>query len=151
MGKIIADIASTTAIGFDTAPLIYYFERHPIFFPTIEPVIRWVEQREAVAIYTSVVSLIETTIFPLRQGRDDLVTQYRQALLHSSDVYTLPLDADIAQRAAQLRADYNLRTPDAIQLATCIHAKCDVFITNDQEFRSVKEIPILYLTDYVSA
>lgn len=149
MGNIVAAIATATAIGFDTAPFIYYFEKHPTFYPAIEPVIRWVEQRETVVIYTSVVSVIETTVFPLRNERHDLVAQYRQALLHSSNVYTLPLDADIAERAAQLRADYNLRTPDAIQLATCIHMKCDVFITNDRGVRSVKEIPVLYLADYV--
>ncbi|WP_225896572.1 type II toxin-antitoxin system VapC family toxin [Amazonocrinis nigriterrae] len=37
----------------------------------------------------------------------------------------------IAETAAQLRADSNLRTPDAIQIATAIRAGASFFVTND--------------------
>jgi predicted nucleic acid-binding protein len=149
VGSIVSEIGAATAVGIDTAPLIYYFERHPEFFPAIDPVIQWVAQRSDVTLYTSVISLIETTTFPLRQGRHDLVAKYRNALLHTADIHTLPLDAEIAHRSAELRAKYRLNTPDAVQLATCIHVDCSVFITNDRGLQSVTEIPVIYLADYI--
>jgi predicted nucleic acid-binding protein len=51
----------------------------------------------------------------------------------------------IAEQAARLRASYNLRTPDAIQLATAIEAGASTFLTNDQRLTSIMEIQILVL------
>ena len=50
-------------------------------------------------------------------------------------------------RAAELRAKYGLRTPDAIQLASVIYKKGDVLITNDKGLKRVKEIKVLALED----
>ncbi|WP_347566226.1 PIN domain-containing protein [Scytonema sp. UIC 10036] len=45
---------------------------------------------------------------------------------------TLPVDSDIAEIAAQLRTDYTLRTPDAIQMATAISAGASEQFTQPQ-------------------
>jgi predicted nucleic acid-binding protein len=52
----------------------------------------------------------------------------------------LPPDLAIADTAAQLRAAYRLRTPDAIQAATAIRAKVSTLFANDPIFQRVKEI-----------
>lgn len=38
---------------------------------------------------------------------------------------------DITENAAKLRADYNLRTPDAIQMATAIYGGASFFFMNN--------------------
>jgi predicted nucleic acid-binding protein len=52
---------------------------------------------------------------------------------------------EVAERAADLRARYNVRTPDAIQLATALEAGCDAFLTNDLALRRVAELRVLVL------
>ena len=50
--------------------------------------------------------------------------------------------------AADLRARFNLRTPDAIQVATAIIAGAQAFITNDARLKSVTEIPVLLISAF---
>jgi predicted nucleic acid-binding protein len=45
--------------------------------------------------------------------------------------------------AARLRAKYNLRTPDAIQLTTSIEAGADYVLTNDNRLKAVSEIAVV--------
>jgi predicted nucleic acid-binding protein len=49
----------------------------------------------------------------------------------------------------RLRANYNLRTPDAIQLATAIQARATAFLTNDSFLTSVSDLEILILDQLV--
>lgn len=53
----------------------------------------------------------------------------------------------IAEEAARLRAVYNLKTPDAIIVATAIIYKADVFLTNDHRLAVIKEIPVVKLDE----
>src|ERR1035438_5453343 len=80
---------------------------------------------------TSFVTLIEVLVHPLREGRPELAEEYRNILLHSPALTAIPLDEGIAEEAAGLRARHNLRTPDAIQLATAIRSGASWFLTND--------------------
>jgi len=53
-------------------------------------------------------------------------------------------------RAAQIRADHNLRTPDAIHAATALAAGVTGFITNDPVFRRIESLEVLVLDDLLS-
>jgi predicted nucleic acid-binding protein len=57
------------------------------------------------------------------------------------------IDLNIAETAAQLRAQYNLKTPDAFQLATAIEGKCTAFLTNDRALQKVLAIRVIVLED----
>jgi predicted nucleic acid-binding protein len=56
---------------------------------------------------------------------------------------------DVADRAAQLRAEYRLKTPDAIQAASAMSCGATGFICNDRGFQKMKEIDCLILDDAV--
>ena len=51
------------------------------------------------------------------------------------------------EMAAKLRADYNLRLPDALQLAAAITYGCDAFLTNDAQLKRVVEIQVLVIDE----
>jgi predicted nucleic acid-binding protein len=51
----------------DTAPFIYFFERHPVYFPYVEKLVNNVYDRDA-RIITSIITLIEVTTLPARIG-----------------------------------------------------------------------------------
>ena len=42
----------------------------------------------------------------------------------------MPISFEVLRRAAVIRAEHNLKPPDAIQAASAIEAKCDLFLTN---------------------
>ncbi len=66
-------------------------------------------------------------------------------LIHGSHFQTSPIDAAAARCAAELRAKYQIRTPDALQLASALTASCDAFLTNDAKLQRVTEVRVLVL------
>jgi predicted nucleic acid-binding protein len=54
---------------------------------------------------------------------------------------------EIADMGARLRAEYNLRTPDAIQAATSVNVDATGFLSNDPDFRKVPGLEVLILDD----
>lgn len=137
-------MVSYRRIGIDTNVLIYYIEEHPIYLKKIEPLIEKIADGKVTGI-TSYVTLLELLVKPIREGRSDLVDQYKTILTGQLEMVTM--DEGVSIKAAELRAKYGIRTPDAIQLASVIHKKGEVFITNDRGLKDVKEIKVLILDD----
>jgi predicted nucleic acid-binding protein len=104
-------------VGLDTAPLIYFIENHPLYFPLVEPFFAAVE-RDEIEVVTSTLTLAEVLVRPYRQGNEALAREYSDILLRARNVTTFPVSPEIAAEAARLRAKHGIRTPDAIQLAT---------------------------------
>jgi predicted nucleic acid-binding protein len=94
-----------------------------------------------------VISLTEGLVQPYRAGNVRLQQEYRDLLLHSENFQTLALDSAIAKSAADLRARYRLRTPDALQIATALSAGCEAFLTNDRDLDRVAELRVLVLDE----
>lgn len=132
-------------IGLDTNVLIYYIEEHPFYLRKIEPLIDRIAEGKAIGI-TSYVTLLELLVKPLREKRFDLVERYKMIL--SSQLEMVAIDESVSIKAAELRAKYGIKTPDAIQLASVIIKNGDVFITNDERLGDVKEIRVLTLKDF---
>ncbi len=129
-------------IGLDTNVIIYYIEEHPFYVGKVEPLINRIAERKAIGI-TSYVTLLELLVKPLREKRFDLVEQYKTIL--SSQLEMVAVDESVTIKAAELRAKYGIKTPDAIQLASVITKNGDVFVTNDKRLGVVKEIEVLTL------
>lgn len=71
--------------------------------------------------------------------------EYRDILLRSASLKTVPLTVEIAEEAARLRAAHNMRTPDAIHLATARTAGASWFLTNDAGFPILPGTSVLVL------
>ncbi len=141
-------LANFKTVGLDSNIFIYAYQEHPQFLPLVRPLFERLDTDPEFRAVTSIVTLIELTSHPIRLNRQDLVKTYTRALLNSPSVTAYPLDIPIAQKAAELRAKFNLRTPDAIQLATAIVAKAEAFITNDERLKKVEEIPVLIVAEF---
>jgi predicted nucleic acid-binding protein len=146
VSKIDTALIGVTRLGFDTAPFIYFVERNPKYLALTREIIRRVDTG-IVAGYSSVISLTEVLTQPLRLGNAALANEYRNLLLHSRNFTLLPIDVGMAESAANLHARYGLRTPDALQIATVLSAKCEVLLTNDTNLKRVTELRILVLDD----
>jgi len=146
--KIHAALEGVQRIGIDTAPLIYFLERHPDFSPVARVVFERAEAGE-LEIATSTLTLTEVLTLPFQQQAEALAESYRAILLGTPYTHVFAVDTEIAERAARLRAKYRLKTPDAIQLAASLQAGCDAFLTNDRNLRRVEDLSVLVLMDLV--
>ena len=82
-------------VGLDTAPLIYFIEEHPIYLPIVRPFFQAVEDGD-IAVVTSMVTLLEVLVQPLRRGDARLAARYREILLSADGLAAKPLNQEIA-------------------------------------------------------
>jgi predicted nucleic acid-binding protein len=130
----------------ETAPLIYYVEENPTYIAKMDAIMEAIESHPIEPI-TSVITLTEVLVQPLKLGKTALATEYADILLNSGTFHILPVTVQIARAAADLRARYNLRTPDALHVATAIDAGCGAFLTNDATIKRVTEFTVLVLDE----
>jgi predicted nucleic acid-binding protein len=136
-------------VGLDTAPLIFYIEDHPTYADLLAPFFEAVKSGE-IRVVTSTVTLLEVLVHPLQRGDESLAHQYNDILLSSPYISTVPVTPATAQTAAELRAKSNLKTPDAIHLATAINHHADAFLTGDRDFGAFASMRILKIRDLAS-
>ena len=139
-------LADVTKVGIDTAPIIYLIETHPDYDGLVTEIFRRIDQG-IITGFTSAITLTEVLTHPLKHGQIHLQREYRDLLLHSANFHTLPVNAEIAEQAAGLRARYGFRTPDALQVAVAKAAKCQVFLTNDKAIERVEDVNVLILDE----
>jgi len=130
----------------DTAPFIYYIEKHEKYFSVIKPIFQKIDNFEISAI-TSIISLIEVLVQSKEKSNEELEKQYLNILLENDNLEVISIDENIAKKAADIKVKYDLKIPDAIQIATGIIHECDSFLTNDKQLKKVAELNILILSD----
>jgi predicted nucleic acid-binding protein len=133
-------------LGFDSSPFIYFVERHPKYIHVVREFFRRVDNG-LVSGFSSVITLTEVLTQPKRKENLKLELEYLELLLSSRNLTMLSVDVPTANKAADLRARWRIRTPDALQIATTLNAGCEAFLTNDKELKRVQEIRVLVLDD----
>jgi predicted nucleic acid-binding protein len=136
----------TGLVYVDTNAVIYHVERIEPYRTAAESL--WTDLDAGKAqVATSDLSLLEVLVKPLREGNSFLVALYRTVLLGTVGLQCLPITRQVLETAARLRADHNLKTPDAIHAATALQAGCASFVTNDAGFRRVPSLPVAVLSE----
>lgn len=133
------------AVYLDTAPLIYYLEENATHSSYLNQLFKKNEAGEFI-FYSSVVTLTEVLTLPFRQGNVELAEQYQYFLSETQTLKLIPVNIPIAKLAAKLRAEYGIRMPDAIHLATAMEIKADWFLTNDIALKKIKGLNVITLT-----
>lgn len=90
----------------------------------------------------SALSLMECRVRPLRLAQHDILARY-DGFFASHDLQVVALDASVMTIASSLRAHYGLKTPDALQAASCLSlAGTSVFLTGDRGFLRVPGLTV---------
>ena len=79
---------------------------------------------------TSDLVRLECLTRPMKQKDNEAERTVREVL---STMEMLPMSSLVFDTAAALRAEFGLRTPDALHLATAVINGCDEFWTNDEK------------------
>ena len=112
----------------DTNIFIYLIEENEQHFDQAIRLLDFLEQNDYEVI-TSTLSLGEILTKPYRDNRQDLVEKYVATF---ETMNLIDLNSDIASLFAKIRAQYAIKTPDAIQLASAVYAQAEMFVTNDE-------------------
>jgi len=131
-------------VALDTAPLIYFFEGHPDFYPRVEPFFQAMHRGDF-EVVTSILTLTEALVRPIRNNNAELARTYQDVLLNTDSLQTVLVTTDIAETAARLRVTHKLRTPDAVQVATAIVMEADFILTNDSKLSAIRHPTVLML------
>lgn len=134
-------------VFLDTAPLIYYIEENKTYVKFLGKLFEANSQNKF-QFTTSVLTLMEILIQPIRINAAKLVEEYENIICNSKTISIHDFNIEIAKTAAKIRAEYGFKTPDSIQLATAISTNSDYFLTNDKQLKTFKEIEIILLEEF---
>lgn len=123
----------------DTAPWIYLLEDHPEFAPRFVGLFEAAERGQFQLALTTV-TLAEVLTGPFKAGQTALAKRYEAVL---GTYQLVSLSPALASLAAQLRVQYRLRWPDAVQLASALDIGAAALVTHDRDFADVEGLPIL--------
>jgi len=140
----------------DTSVLIAYFgtpeadETHGLATILIDEFVMS-GRNEAVV---SPVTAMELLVRPLKAG-PRAAAHVHDFLTHTAHLKLLSTDLFVAQEAANLRATYNFRAPDALVAATGIVAQVTHLVTNDKDWETKlvplkTRIKVTYLRNYMT-
>ncbi len=135
-------------VFLDTSSFIYFVEHHPSYSHFCKTLFDRIEAGKIRAT-TSTLTLLEVLMQPYRQNNEELVMKFYALLTSYPHLTWVPMTLTVADRAAKLRAEYQLKTPDSIQAASAIASGVTGFICNDKIFRKVKEFESLIINDCV--
>lgn len=139
-------LTKNTILFFDTAPFIYLFEKNESFSGPVEKLLDAIYAANA-QIATSLITYMEINTAPAKAGNERLKAKYREYFTNSEGVSLQPMNLAIAEETIRFRAEYNLKTPDAIQLATAKYCGADFVLTNDHAWRQITELDIVLVSE----
>lgn len=147
MGQL--TLPQNSSVYMDTNCVIYSYERVEPDRTILQPY--WDGATAGtVEIITSEFTILEALVKPFKTQNTRLEAGLRQLLLQSSDVRLLPISRAVLERAARLRAETTLKTPDAIHAATALLAGAILFVTNDAAFRTLPGLNATVLSDLIT-
>lgn len=125
-------------IFLDACVIIYWVEAAEPFYSTLIAKLKDIDRKYPDhEITVSRLSFLECLTLPLR-NKDHKILELYRTFFELPELVIIEIDRDVIDKATQLRAKYGLRTPDAIQAASCMtNSKKNLFLTNDKGFKKV--------------
>jgi predicted nucleic acid-binding protein len=135
-------------VALGTQIFIYFIEEDGRFLPLVKPLFEAIDHGDLVGV-SSGLSLMEVLVVPYRSGNSALAEQYEALLTHGRALRFIEIDRRLLKAAAQLRATFKLKPPDAIQVAAALVSGCNSFLTNDRRIPAVAGLKILQVKNYL--
>lgn len=136
-------------VTLDTAVFIYFIEENKVFLPIVKPIFEAIHRGELAAA-TSGLTLMEVLVLPYRVNNFTLAERYESLLTRSRGLRFVDLNRPLLRGAARLRGAFNLKPPDALQVAAAMAAGCRVFLTNDRRLPSIPGLQVVQLKTYLT-
>ena len=135
-------------VAINTNIFIYQLEAHPRYDALTGVIFSWLEASGHSAV-TSAITMTELLVQPYARKDEALVERYYGLLATFPHLDWNAPSLSTAGLAARLRADYRMRTPDALQAATALESGATAFLTNDAIFKRVQGFEALVLEELI--
>lgn len=137
MGPLTAAVPDGSRILLDSVSIVYFLERNPRYYAAAA---EWMERVNAgqLSAAASVLLLSEVLVPAYRGGSPAAARQARAALERIPNFELVEVTAGVSDVAARLRAVHNLRTPDALHVATALDEGAGWIVTNDHRLRRIE-------------
>ena len=129
-------IPKGSRVLLDTVALIYFLEENERYSKSAEKIFSRIESGQLQGVMASLV-FAELLVPLYRSGDPQAATGLSNRLRNFRNLEVIPLTTEISMGAARLRADYGLRTPDAIHAATAISTQSNGILTNDKRLKVI--------------
>lgn len=144
MAALASALAGHRLVALDTSVWIYHFEGSADYGQAADSVLETIARGRIGGVSSELV-LLELLVAPLKKGAQDAADEIELTLTHFPHLHLAPVTRAVLVRAAEIRAHYGLRTPDAIMVATAVELGATLAVTNDDAWLRVKEIEVLLL------
>lgn len=128
------ELVKTRRVALDSMVFIYLLEKNEKYFPLVKIIFELLEKGKITGT-TSIVSPLEVLSSP--KLSPDQILLYGRFFKEEKNLTTHELTWETMGLAAEIRRNYGLRFPDAIQLATAKLAKARLLITNDEIYKKI--------------
>jgi predicted nucleic acid-binding protein len=135
-------------VALDTQVFICFIEEDKQLLPLVKPLFEAIDHGSLLAA-TSGLTLMEVLVVPYRTGNLPLADRYETLLTRSRGLHFVEIDRPLLKAAAQLRAAFRIKPPDAIQIAAAMVANCGAFLTNDRRIPSIPGLKIFQVKNYL--
>ena len=137
-------------VCLDTSIFIYHLEDISPYNILTKIIVEKIAAGE-IFCYISTLTVTELLTKPYKMKDMRKVSLFEEFIQSLPNTKIQDIDYKIAKNAAKIRANNNLRTPDAILLSTASINKSSCFITNDISLKNIhiESISILVLNDYL--
>lgn len=138
-------LPSDGSVYLDTSAIIYSIERIEPYLSLLAPAWQEAEAGRFVLI-CSELAIAETLVGPMRAGDRALETACRDVFA-APEMQIVPATRELWEDAARLRAETGVKLADALHAATALRAGCELFVTNDADFRRIDGLSAVVLDD----
>lgn len=150
MERLVQKLSKLGTVGIDTPIFIYHLEANERYSAISQKCLSSLENGKWQGI-TSTITLMEINVHPWRVGREDVARKYETLLTNFPNLEIVNIDRDVARVATQLRARFDIRPPDALQVASCLVMGAHGFLTNDHRLSVLGSLTeILVLDEYAA-
>jgi predicted nucleic acid-binding protein len=132
---------------FDASALIYLIEGNEPFARAARSTLRELATRHRqLGAAVSRLSWLECRVHPMKRRDHETLRRY-DAFFARSDLLWLELSREVVELAAAIRVQHGLRTPDALQAASCLQLGPEHrMLTGDSSFRRVANLNVVQLS-----
>ncbi|CAN5696754.1 hypothetical protein BH23GEM3_BH23GEM3_21770 [soil metagenome] len=121
---------------FDSVAFAYFLDPNPAYYLRAEELFGRIAAGRITGISSTLV--LTELLVPYYQRGGGNAPALSATVRSYPKLEWVEVGASIAERAARLRATYNLRTPDAVHVATGLERHAGWFVTNDPRLRRVE-------------
>ena len=134
-------------IFFDTSALIYLIEAAEPFGNRVRVELAQISKKyPRLGAAVSRLSWLECRVRPARNDEHTVLAAF-DSFFARPDLVWVELSKDVVELATAIRVKHGLRTPDALQAASCLQLGAKhIFLTGDTAFKKVAGLNVTVLT-----